>query len=66
MATPKCPKTGKRMYRGTIDAARALGRAKQARSLWNDGPEPVRSYRCPFCSRYHLTHQPDRKKIDHG
>jgi hypothetical protein len=66
MATPKCPKTGKRQYPGSLRAAEALGRAKAARNLWNDGPEPIRYYRCEFCSRYHLTHKPLREKIDHG
>jgi hypothetical protein len=57
MATPKCPRTKKHMYNGTLRAAEALGRAKAARNLWNDGPEPIRTYKCEFCHRWHLTHK---------
>lgn len=64
MAAPKCPKTGKRSYPGSLRAAEALGRAKQARSLFNDGPAPIRYYRCPFCSKYHLTHKDQRDTVD--
>lgn len=66
MPAPKCPKTGKRSYPGTLRAAEALGRAKQARGMFNDGPAPVRYYRCGYCNRYHLTHQPERKMVNHG
>ena len=61
MAAPKCPKTQKRSYPGSLRAAEALGRAKQARSLFNDGPAPIRYYRCEHCHKFHLTHHPERK-----
>lgn len=56
--------TGKRCYRDSIAAGRALGVA--AAQIMRDGPRPIRSYRCDRCPYYHLsskplTHYPSRR-----
>lgn len=47
----KCKKTGKRMYRESLDVL-----------LDNqDNPRKIRAYPCQFCGRWHATSQPEKR-----
>ena len=45
----------KRTYLNQHDAKRAL---KQLRTIY--GGPAMNTYRCPWCSRYHIGHKPQR------
>ena len=48
-----------------LDAKIALSRFRQSTDWWkkNQGLDhiPIRYYKCPYCHKYHLTSQPQRK-----
>lgn len=52
----KCPVTGKLSYPTELDAAIALGRAREGRPVkGRDAKVEQRHYRCPHCGDHHLT-----------
>lgn len=56
---PACTETGKTSYLTPAAADWTM------RSIWDQprpGKLPVRYYRCPFCSFYHLTSQNPRQE----
>jgi hypothetical protein len=52
--TAKCPQTGKRSWRHSTAAL------EHAAKLARDSGQPIRTYLCNFCGRWHLTSQPKR------
>lgn len=60
-----CQKTHKRIFNTKLDALIKVSKA-QGYSRYNSHrhyeQRPVRVYQCPFCHKWHLTHQRDKNK----
>lgn len=60
-----CQHVNKIQFDTPLDAKIALSRFRQSTDWWkkNQGLDhiPIRYYKCPYCHKYHLTSQPQRK-----